>query len=267
MIVGTNVGQTVDRGAGEAKASPGMETPHLILIGYGVTDSLQLTVESQRVLARYGSAYSLGLPARLAAFLKSQRVKVTDVSARLGADTDAAGGYLQVAHFLIERTAFERPVVLLSPGNPLIFNAIGRYLTLEGGRLGLAVQSFQAVSQLDLIIAGIGLDISTFGLQVFDATRLVSRRQPLSPEVPLVLMHVGVLGKSGNDRVSMLDLTRYLARCYPPEHIATVLSLGPGGMTARGTRLDELPRLTELLRPGSHLFIDAIRTLTEGTPA
>ena len=65
----------------------------------------------------------------------------------------------------------------------------------------------------------------------------------------------------------MLDLTRYLARCYPPEHIATVLSLGPGGMTARGTRLDELPRLTELLRPGSHLFIDAIRTLTEGTPA
>jgi hypothetical protein len=38
-------------------------------------------------------------------------------------------------------------------------------------------------------------------------------------------------------------------------------------MTARGTRLDELPRLAESLGPGSHLFIDAIRTLKEGTPA
>jgi hypothetical protein len=157
--------------------------------------------------------------------------------------------------------------VLLSPGNPLMFNAIGRYLALEGKRLGLVVQSLPAVSQLDLIIASIGLDVSTFGLQVFDAACLVSRRQPLSPEVPLLLMHLGGLVRQGEAGTSLLDLTGYLARCYPPEHMATVLELGFAGLTVRGARLDELPRMAETLGPGSHLFIDAIRTPPKGIPA
>ena len=75
--------QTLDSAAPEKQPSPiAMATPHLVLIGYGVTDTLQITVEAQRLLARYGSAYSLGLPANLAAFLKSQRVKVTDIASR-----------------------------------------------------------------------------------------------------------------------------------------------------------------------------------------
>ena len=45
----------------------------------------------------------------------------------------------------------------------------------------LLVQVVPAVSQLDLIIAGIGLDVSTFGLHVFDGTRLMTRRVPTPP--------------------------------------------------------------------------------------
>lgn len=168
-----------------------MATPHLILLGYGVSDSLQLTVEAQRVLARYGSAYALGLPPNLAAFLKSQRVTVTDLASRIAPGREYGDAYVDIANFLVGRTAEERPVVFLSPGNPMIFNAIGRYLAMEGKRLELGVQVVPAVSQLDLIIGGIGLDVSTFGLQVFDATRLVARRMPISPLVPAVLMHAG----------------------------------------------------------------------------
>nr|HMQ20890.1 HEAT repeat domain-containing protein [Planctomycetota bacterium] len=45
-----------------------MATPHIILCGFGVTDSLQLTVETQRALARYGAAYTLGRLGIMGAF-------------------------------------------------------------------------------------------------------------------------------------------------------------------------------------------------------
>lgn len=95
-----------------------MATPHLVLIGYGVTDTLQITVEAQRLLARYGSAYSLGLPANLAAFLKSQRVKVADIASRMAPGRDYADSYLDIANFLIGRTAHERPGPLPFAGAP-----------------------------------------------------------------------------------------------------------------------------------------------------
>ncbi len=245
-----------------------MATPHVILLGYGVTDSLQLTVEAQRVLSRYGAAYSIGLPANLGTFLKSQRVKVTDLSSRLRAGSEAADGYLEVAHFLIERTASERPVILLAPGNPLMFNAIGRYLAMEGQRLGLSLQALAGISPLDLILAGIGLDVSTFGLQVFDATQLMKRRPGLNPEVPLVLMHLGAFAEQSGPAIEALEqLGRHLLGCYPPEHVAVHVVLEQSGMTVRGTNLGERAALEATLSSGSHLFIDAVRQQRTGTPA
>ena len=249
-----------------------MATPNLILIGYGITDTLQLTVESQRLLARSGSAYALGLPANLAAFLKSQRVSVTDLSGRLAPGRGYAEGYLDIAHFLVERTAHERPVIFLSPGNPMVFNAIGRYLVLEGRRLELNVQVLPAVSQLDAIIAGIGLDVSTFGLQVFDATRVLARRIQLNPQVPALLMNIGTLGATEVPTVEaappdVAALVRYLSSSYPPSHQATVVQLGEGGMSVASVTLAGLARLGHQVQPGSHLFLDVVRPQTPGTSA
>jgi hypothetical protein len=249
-----------------------MATPNLILLGYGVSDSLQLTVESQRLLARTAKAYAIGAPPNLAAFLKSQRVAVTDLSGRLSPGRPYADGYLDIATYLIERTAHERPVIFLSPGNPMIFNAIGRYLALEGRRLGLAVQVVPAVSELDTIIAGIGLDVSTFGLQVFDAGRLISRRIQLNPTVPALLMNLGTIG---TQEVPAIDaappdveaLVRYIARLYPAAHPATVIQLGPSGMSVAQVSLGGLAKLAHQVQPGSHLFLDLVRPQAQGTSA
>lgn len=249
-----------------------MPTPHIILLGYGVVDSLQVTVESQRILSRHGSAYSIGLPANLSAFLKSQRVKVTDLGRRLAAGCEYADGYLEIASFVIERTAVERPVILIAPGHPLAFNAVGRYLAMEGRRLGLVVQALPAVSPLDLIIGGIGLDVSTFGLQVFDATRLVGRRLPLSPQVPAIVMNLGGFGRSaaaGDGQVANVEpLVRYLSACYPANHPAVVVGLRESGMTAASVPLSQMGDKAKDLNEGSHLFLDAVRAApTTGSTA
>ena len=262
---------TGERRAESARQTP-MATPNLVLLGYGITDTLQLTVESQRMLARAGAAYSIGLPPNLAAFLKSQRVTVKDLTSRLAPGRDYAEGYLDIANFLIERTAHERPVVFLSPGNPLVFNAIGRYLAIEGRRLGLAVQVLPAVSQLDAIIAGIGLDVSTFGLQVFDATRLLTRRIQLNPQAPALLMNIGTLGATEVPAVDSAppdaaSLVRYLAPCYPASHPVNVIRLDESGMSVAAVTLAALAKLGGDVQPGSHLFLDLVRPQTEGTPA
>lgn len=254
----------IDSTSREAEASPRrpMAVPHLILLGYGATDSLQITVESQRILARYGAAYSLGLPANLSAWLKSQRVKVTDLGPRVAPGVDYADGYLSVAHFLIERSASERPVIFLVPGNPLMFNAIGRYVAMEGQRLGLSVQAVPAVSPLDLIISGIGLDISTFGLQVFDATRLVARRMSMNPAVPAIVMHLGVFGTASvpanGVHADLQPLVVHLSGWYPGAHPATVVDLGAQGMKTASLPLNRLATASGI-GLGTHLFLDMVR--------
>lgn len=266
--------EILDTTAERIEPSPrkAMATPHLILVGYGITDSLQLTVEGQRVLSRFGNAYSIGLPPNLAAFLKSQRIKVTDLADRIGPGRDFGEAYLDIANFVIERTAAERPVMLLAPGHPMIFNAIGRYLAMEGKRLELGVQVIPGVSQLDLIIGGIGLDVSTFGLQVFDATRLVARRVPVNPLVPAVFMNLAGFAQegvpTGNTHAPDLEpLCRYLSSCYPPTHPAAVVQLGTAGVSIASTSLASLPRVAGQIQPGAHLFLDLVRPQTQGTPA
>lgn len=256
--------QTVDTPVRPAAHSGRMAAaPHIMLIGYGITDSLQLTVEAQRALSRFGSAYTIGLPPVLGAFLKAQRVKVTDLAPELRPDAPAEG-YLAVASRILERTATDRPVMLLVPGHPLIFNSIGRYLAAEGKRLGLSVQAIAGVSQLDMLIGGIGLDVSTFGVQVFDAARFVQRSLPLSPRVPLILTHAGAIGPNGG--VTLDELAARLRPCYPADHAVVIIELGPAGMTAQTTAVHRLAALTGGLTSGSHLFVDAVRSHT-GNPA
>src|SRR6185312_16526138 len=133
---------------------------------------------------------------------------------------------LDVARFVLERTSIERPVILLAPGHPMMFNALSRYLVLEGRRLGLNVVALPGISPLDAIAGAIGLDVATFGLQVFDATRLVRRELPINPRVPAILLHLDGFDATAeplDDRAPNLEpLVRYLAPCYPPEHAAVV---------------------------------------------
>lgn len=252
--------------AGEPSAQR-MATPHMILAGFGVTDSLQLSVETQRTLARYGSAYALGAGPNLLQFLKSQRVKVTDLTERIAPGRAYADSYLDVAHFLVERTAHERPVVVLAPGHPLMFNAITRYLATEGKRLELTVQVLPGISPLDAIIGGIGLDVSTFGLQVFDCTRLVQRGLAITPSVPAILMNAGTAGFSEHDVRQVPDLrplVTYLQHCYPPDHHVSVLALTDDGMAVAPSRLRALPEVADKFRPSTHLFIDAVPAPNKG---
>ena len=241
------------------------QKPALVLIGYGVSDTLQITVESQRVLARASKAYAVSLPPNLERYLKSLRVTCIDLGERFVEQRPFAEAYLEIADLILQEAQADPPVVLLSPGNPLLSNALNRFLMLKARERKLAVQVLPAVSPIDAVVCQTGLDVGTFGLQVFDARRVVAREQQINPEVPLLLLQLaGVAATEAgvplpSDADAYAPLGDYLARFYPADHTVTHLTYGANRGGIASVPLNRFSELVANIGAGSTLFVDLVR--------
>ena len=247
--------------------------PDIVLIGVGVGGGLQFTIESQRLLDKVGRAYALHLPTPLARHLRSLRIKTIDLSNRVADQRPMRDAYVDVAGFLLERAAVERPVVVLTPGSPLFLNTISRLLVLQGRRAGLEVQTLPGISPLDALISYVGVDVAAFGLQVFTGERLGSRPGRVDPTVPLAGMELAGVGVRHYGADIDDEPRRYghlfgaLARVYAPTHPATMVNVndGPGGRSHATLPLRRFGEFVHNICENSHLFIDAtsIRSTTK----
>ena len=239
--------------------------PALVLIGYGVGDTLQITVESQRALAQASTAYAVSLPPNLERYLKSLRVKCVDLAARFAEQRPFAETYLEIADLILQQAQADPSVVLLSPGNPLLSNALNRFLLLKARERELAVQVLAAVSPIDAVVCQTGLDVGTFGLQVFDARRVVAREQRINPEVPLLLLQLAGVAATEpgaplpSDVDAYAPLGDYLTRFYPPDHTVTHLTYGASGGRVASVPLNRFSELVPDIGAGSTLFVDLVR--------
>ena len=241
--------------------------PDLIFVGYGVSDTLQLTVEAQRALTRFGKVYALHVPPNLKRYLKSLQVECINLADRFSEKRPFSEVYLGIADFILQCAAVERPVIFLTQGNPLFLNSLNRFLLMQAKQRKLSVQVYPGVSPLDALVCDLGLDISTFGLQIFDARRLVTRKQQINPTVPLLVLQLAgfAVEEAGPqpepDPKEYQPLASYLAQFYPPEHPVSLVNTAYG--QKRGghatVRLSRLLDLVPHVGTTSHLFIDAIR--------
>jgi precorrin-6B methylase 1 len=252
----------------------GEPTPDIYLIGTGVGGGLQITLEAQRVLDRVGRAYALHLRVPLRRHLRSLRVKTVDLSDRFSEPRPLGEAYVEVADFLLERADTERPIVVLTPGSPLFLNSISRLVVLQGRRSGLRVQILPGISPLDALISYVGVDVATFGLQVFTGSRLAKSPPRLEPTVPLAVMELAGVGVQAPGADPPAEPERYvpllkaLARVYPADHPATLVNV-TGGNGHRSHATLPLRRFLEFLpniRENSHLFIDVIRPQQQRPP-
>jgi Tetrapyrrole (Corrin/Porphyrin) Methylases len=237
--------------------------PDLILLGHGVGDTLQLTVEAQRILARFGKAYCLPLPPNLKRFLRSQRVECVDLSDHFQEDKAFADVYLELADYILTRCIEEKPVILLTQGNPLFLNSLTRFLFKQATERKLAVQVIPGLSQLDTIISDIGLDVGTFGVQIFDARRFVERQLQPNPDVPLLLLQLGgfTASRAGQNRAEpdgYGPLAACLSKFYPADHPLTLLNAGHGKSTRVTVTVARFAELIPQIGPTSSLFLDLV---------
>jgi tetrapyrrole methylase family protein/MazG family protein len=243
------------------------EQPDLLLMGYGVGDGLQITVESQRALARLGRCYVVGIPPNLERYLRSLHIECVDLTAGLASDRPFADAYLEIAEAILQEVSDDPPVVVLSPGNPLLSNALNRFLMIKARERKLRVQVLPAVSPIDVLVCATGLDVGTFGLQVFDARRLVARGRPIDPGVPLLLLQLaGVAATTPGAPLSRelgayALLTEALLAWYPVDHPVTHLGDGsePGAARLTTVPLARFEEIVPQIGTGSTLFVDLVR--------
>ena len=239
----------------------------LYLLGYGVGDQLQLTVQASRVLARVGRAYALGLPPNLAAYLRSIRVDAIDLLARTPETQDATTTYLAIAEAVLQEVADDPPVAVITPGIPFLSNTVARFLVTKAKERGISVQALPAVSPLDVLITTTGLDVGTFGLQVFDARRLVTGRHRPDRGVPVVVLQVAALADGTSIRpappseTALERLRDVLTATYPADHavVHLVVSEATSAQSVSRVPLRGLAGLAPAIRADSMLFLDLVR--------
>src|SRR5690606_12208448 len=119
---------TANRAGDRERRCAMSDRPSLILAGYGVADTLQLTVEAQQALTRATSVYAIAPPPSFVRYLRAQRVGVVDLAPRFEAEGVPLEAYLDIAGFLLREAALDPPVALVVPGNPLFLNSLTRFL-------------------------------------------------------------------------------------------------------------------------------------------
>ena len=239
--------------------------PALVIAGHGVGNSLQLTVESQRAIAQCNAVYVLSAGDALKSYHKTLRLPLTDLSPRL-AEAPATEAYLDIAGFILREAELDPPVAFLVPGNPLFLNSITRFLVQAARERTIEIDLFPGVSLLDALISDLGLDVTSRGLQVFDARHVLTTGAVVNSRVPLLVLQVGglqALEAASTDPAADAGagLTGLLLRHYPADHPASLIdgSTGRGSFQHRTVDLEALAVEMRQATIATSLFLDVVR--------
>lgn len=235
------------------------DPPELILAGFGASSSLQMTLEAQQMAARIGHVLALGLPTRLRALLKRQGIEVTDLDSSFD-DRPFAEAYAAVAATVLARAEAAPPAMFVSQSNPLLLNAINRYLLVEAKKRGVAIRVYAGVSAMDVVISELGVDVGRVGLQTISARGLAERPAALNPNVPLLVLQIAGLVAEGESVEGYGRLVEVLRRAYEDSQPITLVNMPGDGRVPRATVT--LARFSELIShidPSSCLFVDTRR--------
>ena len=233
--------------------------PDVILVGFGTSDALQITVEAQQAAVRAGRVLALDLPIRLRRMLERQGVDVRDL-ADLFDGRAYAEAYAAVANTVLATAEQKPPSVFLSQGSPLFMNSITRYLVAEAKRRELNVKTYPGVSPIDAIVADLGIDIGLAGLQTISARGFAAKPQRASTTMPLLLLEVAGLVGTGASAEAYGPLAAALKNQYPESQPMTLLNMPGNGQISRATvTVERFPELIPHIDTTSSLFVDVVR--------
>jgi hypothetical protein len=240
------------------------DEPSIVVGGFGVADTLQLTIETMRSAQRAGHVLAVSPPPNLVDYLTANRVRVVDLTDGVTDETPYVDAYLQIVDTVLRQAEVDPPAVLLVPGSPLFFDNLTRFLVETARERGSSVRILPGTSPIDAIVAELGIDVGARGLQIVDARSLVASGQVLSMRTPAVVTGIDALVDprivpAGTDPDSLFrSVAAQLTRSFADDHLASVVTPGTPAKPVT-SKLATLERLRDVVRPGSLLFIDAVR--------
>jgi uncharacterized protein YabN with tetrapyrrole methylase and pyrophosphatase domain len=164
---------------------------HLTIVGAGIKEIDQLSLEGLRALQVSHHVLSLGIALENLAKLPQevrQKVQIIDDAYRNGAlDWD---NYVRIAAQVSASVQKHGRVCFLIPGHPRFAVSFASVLEALGRERGYPVEILPGVSSFDTMVNDLALDPLERGTVVVDANRLVRQGLHIDPRLDAFIYHV-----------------------------------------------------------------------------
>jgi uncharacterized protein YabN with tetrapyrrole methylase and pyrophosphatase domain len=240
-------------------------TPDLFIIGLGILVPDHVTVEATAAMSVCDQIFSIvqepraiwlptgnGMARRfinLLPFYEEQALRTTN--------------YFRVSEMVVSELRPGSSAAYVTYGNPMVFDRVAHNLVETCKQKGLKVRIIPGISSLDTVLCDLRLDLAP-GMQIYDASSLVTHSIEPNVTIPLLLIQVGAFGslrtqyrrrQTGN---SLMALQNYLLRFYSETHNVTLVRTGRSTESDLApTSLGQLSQVSADVLSGSSLYIPA----------
>lgn len=232
----------------------------ILLAGIGVGGPGRTTAEVLDALRRVRRIFSLSVHE---VFLRALGPEFVSLDEIYYSGEEDVRVYDRIARLVLEEGRRQPPIALVDDGHPLIYDDVNRLILQRGRRKGLNVLAMPAVSFLDALVIEGTVPFDGTGLQIVEASTLVSKRQRLNPDFNTLILQIGWFGISelhdgdGLRSDALRPLQEHLERFFPPDHPVRVVRAGNGdiGRRKRQLRLGSLAAAGLRIEPDCSLFV------------
>lgn len=234
----------------------------LFLVGLGLKPA-HLTAEAREAMSSCRSILYISYVPETEALLQHYCDSVVDLSGFYEAGLDRVTTYKRMAAAALEAAVSDPPVAFALYGHPLLLALPSMICLRVAPSLGLRVTALPAVSALDCIMADLGIDPVSSGVQMHEATDVLLYRRTILPESATILWQIGAMGTRlhAEGVVSLPgrleELTSYLLRFFPADHPAYLVASSVTDSPAEVHRitLGDLPGSSKLVNVATTLYL------------
>jgi uncharacterized protein YabN with tetrapyrrole methylase and pyrophosphatase domain len=199
----------------------------LVVVGTGIESLGQMTPAARAQIRRAQHVFYLGADALTAGTIRSLNRNSESLHHLYSEGRHRLRTYAAMVERVLAEVRLGRRVCFALYGHPGVF-AIPSHTAVRLAREeGFRATMLPGISADACLIADLGIDPGSDGLQSYEATDFLIRKRRVDPAVGLVLWQVGVVGRldypSGPvDREKIKVLTDALCAVYPRRHEVTL---------------------------------------------
>jgi hypothetical protein len=217
-----------DRFSHRMEQMGGRKSADIYIVGLGVFELSQLTLETLDVLKRARCVYHVsGRQANLCAINPNTR-DLGDMYARRGKRIDI---YRRIASVVVDSALKGgAPIAFAVDGNPMFFNDISWNIAAIARKRSLWVEALPGVSCIDVLPIQLGFEPGDLGLQILEATQLVLYDLPINPCLSTLVLQVGYFfvrltaPPPRRKRGAFAPLVMHLRKFFPEVHPAVFIA-------------------------------------------
>jgi len=248
---------------------------HLWIAGLGLQTATQVTREVEDAIRASREVLYLDTGVATRTFLEERCPRVTSLyEESYSEDHSRVNAYEHMAARVIDAALDHAPVTFAIHGHPLVAVSAPFLVMKAAQALDLEVRVLPGISAIDTILADLRIDPVVHGIQMYEATDLLLRRRPLTPDVPAILWQVGPLETCLHSmRVSVpARYDRFIAHVrqfYPARHEVAAIYCSPHPLMAPAIfrfAIEDMGQYADQLHAGFTLYVPpaASRPIQDG---